>query len=54
MEHNLEPTLSQIALKDRLTAMLVLVGVASLLFIGIGLILKIDNLKGIGTLFAMA
>jgi len=54
MEHNLEPIRNHFALKDRLTVMLALLGIASSIFIGIGLILKIDNLKGLGMLFAMA
>lgn len=53
MEHELEPTHNQFTLKDRITLILVLLGVVSSLFIGLGLILKLDNLKGIGTLFAM-
>ena len=53
MEYDLEPTQNQFARKDRLAVVLVLLGIASSLVIGIGLVLKIDDLKGVGTLVAM-
>jgi len=54
VEHQLEPAPNQCARTDYLTATLVVVGVAAALLIGMGLIMKIDNLKGVGTLVAMA
>ncbi|MBX0330543.1 hypothetical protein K2Z83_23075 [Oscillochloris sp. ZM17-4] len=54
MEHHLEPAPNQRARTDYPTATLVVVGAVAVILIGMGLILKIDNLKGVGTLFALA
>lgn len=53
MEHNPELTQKQSTLKNRLTILLILAGSASLLFVGTGLALQVDSLKGIGSLVAL-
>lgn len=54
MEHNPEPAPNQRARTNYLTVTLVVVGIAAVLLIGMGLILQSDNLKGVGTLVALA
>ncbi len=53
MEHDFGSAQNSIAPKNRLAAALILFGVASLLSIGIGIAAQIDNLKGIGSFFAL-